>query len=539
MALDQASLAPGFRFHPTDEELVVYYLKCKISGKSFRFDAIAEIDVYKSEPVDLPDKSRLKGKDLEWYFFSLLDKKYGNGSRTNRATERGYWKTTGKDRPVFHKAQTVGMKKTLVYHSGRAPRGERTNWVMHEYRLIDEQLEKSGNFQDAFVLCRIFQKSGSGPKNGEQYGAPFIEEEWEEDELVMVPGKDAAVEVAVDADADAYLNGNDIDQIFGVNIPSEDVHPPFSFYYGNDSSNVQKHVDFVDGAQKLLVPDRESYYSPEQPTDLKLLDFPVQNHMDTTLVKDECTGESSNTVNSVYSDYLLDEPLFDATNDFSFDFGEFLETNDLSNPIEVDLSGFDELHEHFTFFDPEAFDASMMTGSERIESEKALVQKPVSDGAQQESIGSQQQLHDNDFSSSANQKPGNSGSGMQSSAVKKAICMLGDIDAPPAFASEFPEKGAALLLNSAAHSSNPFHTTAGMIHLGDMAMSGHGIYWSLEKHPDYNILPQNDANSASLERIGKAGSVMGWGCLYLFFVWALILSVSCKIGSYFYSGNAA
>lgn len=34
--------------------------------------------------------------------------------------------------------------------------------------------------KDTFVLCRIFQKSGSGPKNGEQYGAPFIEEEWDD-----------------------------------------------------------------------------------------------------------------------------------------------------------------------------------------------------------------------------------------------------------------------------------------------------------------------------------------------------------------------
>lgn len=51
------SLAPGFRFHPTDEELVRYYLKRKVSGKPFRLDPISVVDIYKSEPWDLPSKT--------------------------------------------------------------------------------------------------------------------------------------------------------------------------------------------------------------------------------------------------------------------------------------------------------------------------------------------------------------------------------------------------------------------------------------------------------------------------------------------------
>ncbi|XAR52314.1 hypothetical protein NMG60_11020301 [Bertholletia excelsa] len=196
------ALAPGFRFHPTDEELVQYYLKRKACGKPFRFEAVSEIDVYKSEPWELAGHSRLKTRDLEWYFFSPVDRKYGNGSRLNRATGRGYWKATGKDRAVRHKGQTIGMKKTLVFHSGRAPDGKRTNWVMHEYRLADEDLEKAGLPQgkDAFVLCRIFQKSGLGPPNGDRY-APFVEEEWDDDAVLVVPGEETG---------DEMVNGDDV-----------------------------------------------------------------------------------------------------------------------------------------------------------------------------------------------------------------------------------------------------------------------------------------------------------------------------------------
>lgn len=176
----KTSLPPGFRFHPTDVELVWYYLKRKILGKSFRFEAISEVELYKFAPWDLPDKSCLRSRDLEWFFFCPRDRKYANGTRTNRATETGYWKTTGKDRPIDHNSQTVGMKKTLIFHLGKAPKGTRTDWVMYEFRLQSKELVNAGFQQDAFVLCKIFQKSGPGPKNGEQYGAPFDEEDWDD-----------------------------------------------------------------------------------------------------------------------------------------------------------------------------------------------------------------------------------------------------------------------------------------------------------------------------------------------------------------------
>lgn len=46
--------APGFRFHPTDEELVMYYLKRKMYRKRLTVNAIGFVDVYKIEPDDLP-----------------------------------------------------------------------------------------------------------------------------------------------------------------------------------------------------------------------------------------------------------------------------------------------------------------------------------------------------------------------------------------------------------------------------------------------------------------------------------------------------
>lgn len=182
--MGRTSLPPGFRFHPTDVELVMYYLKRKITGKKFHFQPISDLNIYKFSPWDLPDKSCLRSKDLEWFFFCPRERKYASGARANRATETGYWKSTGKDRPVLYHQKLVGMVRTLVFQTGRAPAGQRTDWVMHEYRMEDQDLADSGLVQDSYVLCKVFKKSGLGPKNGAHYGAPFNEEDWNDDEEI-------------------------------------------------------------------------------------------------------------------------------------------------------------------------------------------------------------------------------------------------------------------------------------------------------------------------------------------------------------------
>lgn len=47
---------PGFRFHPTEEELVEFYLRRKVEGKRFNVELITFLDLYRYDPWELPCK---------------------------------------------------------------------------------------------------------------------------------------------------------------------------------------------------------------------------------------------------------------------------------------------------------------------------------------------------------------------------------------------------------------------------------------------------------------------------------------------------
>ncbi|CAA0835564.1 NAC domain-containing protein 7 [Striga hermonthica] len=149
---------PGFRFHPTDEELVDYYLRRKVTSRNIDLDVIKDVDLYKIEPWDLQELCRLgREEQSDWYFFSHKDKKYPTGTRTNRATSAGFWKATGRDKAIYSKHDLIGMRKTLVFYKGRAPNGQKSDWIMHEYRLESDENGNSSQ-EEGWVVCRVFKK---------------------------------------------------------------------------------------------------------------------------------------------------------------------------------------------------------------------------------------------------------------------------------------------------------------------------------------------------------------------------------------------
>ncbi|TVU44756.1 hypothetical protein EJB05_04212, partial [Eragrostis curvula] len=156
---------PGFRFHPTDEELVTFYLRRKVARKPLSIEIIKEMDIYKHDPWDLPKASTVGG-EKEWYFFCLRGRKYRNSIRPNRVTGSGFWKATGIDRPIYSAAnsgESIGLKKSLVYYRGSAGKGTKTDWMMHEFRLppVAAAANASPCMQEAEVwtICRIFKRN--------------------------------------------------------------------------------------------------------------------------------------------------------------------------------------------------------------------------------------------------------------------------------------------------------------------------------------------------------------------------------------------
>ncbi|XP_074267492.1 NAC domain-containing protein 90 [Silene latifolia] len=165
-------LPPGYRFYPTEEELISFYLHNKLNSHKPEVDrVIPTIDIYNFEPCKLPEQaSKLSHKEREqWFFFMPQQEREARGGRPTRTTTTGYWKATGSPSIVYSSNnKAIGVKKTMVFYKGKAPNGRKTKWKMNEYKAIIQEDNNFNSSSGSFVpklrhelsLCRVYVTSG-------------------------------------------------------------------------------------------------------------------------------------------------------------------------------------------------------------------------------------------------------------------------------------------------------------------------------------------------------------------------------------------
>ncbi|KAJ8899609.1 hypothetical protein K2173_018583 [Erythroxylum novogranatense] len=174
-ALDCNYAQPGFRFYPTEEELISFYLHNKLQGKRKDLNramnrVIPVLDICGFNPWDLPQMSGelCRGNSKEWFFFVRRQESEARGGRPKRQTATGYWKATGTPSSVYSSSNNrcIGEKRTMVFYNGRAPVGRKTEWKMNEYKILEEvpsstslDPQTTPSLRNEFSVCRVYKDS--------------------------------------------------------------------------------------------------------------------------------------------------------------------------------------------------------------------------------------------------------------------------------------------------------------------------------------------------------------------------------------------
>ncbi|CAA2960456.1 NAC domain-containing 73 isoform X1 [Olea europaea subsp. europaea] len=163
-------LPAGVKFDPTDQELIEH-LEAKVEGKESQshplideFISTIEGDdgICYTHPEKLPGVTR---DGLSRHFFHRPSKAYTTGTRKRRKIQtecdlqggETRWHKTGKTRPIMVNGNQKGCKKILVLYTnfGKNRKPEKTNWVMHQYHIGQNEEEKEGEL----VVSKIFYQT--------------------------------------------------------------------------------------------------------------------------------------------------------------------------------------------------------------------------------------------------------------------------------------------------------------------------------------------------------------------------------------------
>ncbi|GJN07770.1 hypothetical protein PR202_ga25630 [Eleusine coracana subsp. coracana] len=171
------NLPPGFRFVPTDAELIVHFLRPKLAGEVLPLPIFFDERILDYHPEQLVEKYREHGQN-RWFFFTRRERKHAGGKRPNRTTPgNGHWNADGEivgcvGTLVFYEASRKKKKEDIVAAVTAAAEttaaspdedSGKTDWTMYEYESLTSKAEFDAKTNgegriDELVLCSIQKK---------------------------------------------------------------------------------------------------------------------------------------------------------------------------------------------------------------------------------------------------------------------------------------------------------------------------------------------------------------------------------------------
>ncbi|KAF8118093.1 hypothetical protein N665_0006s0093 [Sinapis alba] len=127
-------LPVGYRFHPTEQELILHYLLPKAFASSLPSSIIPVYDVFFSHPLTFPGDQ----EERQRYFFCKKRQEVSsNEHKIKISSGNGYWKPIMKEREIIACGRTIGVRRTLVFHgtNNSSSNCNKTRWCMTEYSL--------------------------------------------------------------------------------------------------------------------------------------------------------------------------------------------------------------------------------------------------------------------------------------------------------------------------------------------------------------------------------------------------------------------
>ncbi|CAH8360392.1 unnamed protein product [Eruca vesicaria subsp. sativa] len=153
---------PGYKFVPSEEDLIVHYLKPFLrSNKNPPPNVpIHRVNIYESNPERL-SREYVKGNDKEWFFITERTKMHEGGTKKHsRLDNGGFWKARSAFEEFKTRKGEAFWRMVLEHYTGNNQNGARSEWLMYEYVTDSssprDKTNGDNNKRVDYALCKIY-----------------------------------------------------------------------------------------------------------------------------------------------------------------------------------------------------------------------------------------------------------------------------------------------------------------------------------------------------------------------------------------------